>query len=106
VSPYIPPEHDHVAYSALEYQIPNPDKSFLKKPPKVLVRRARLISFGFGAAELRFCSEARDQRSMVENEGIAHRPLVNQSLERISAGVQRFKVGIVPNTPPKGLDER
>jgi len=57
------------------------------------------------AIGLRFYSEARDRRSMVDNEGIAHRPLVDQRFDRLSAGVQRFKVAIVPNTPPKGLDE-
>jgi len=64
-------------------------------------------AFRIGAAGLQFCSEAHDQRSVVDNEGIAHlRPLVDQRFDRVSAGVQRFKLGIVPNTPPKGLDER
>jgi len=61
---------------------------------------------GIGAAGLRPCSEARDRRSMVDNKGIAHRPLVDQRFDRISAGVQRFKVAIVLKTPAKGLDER
>ena len=60
-------------------------------------------AFGIG---LRFCSEARDRRRMVDNEGITHRPLVDQRFDRVSAGVQRFKVAIVPNKPSKGLDER
>jgi len=61
---------------------------------------------GIGAGGLRPCSEARDRRSMVDNKGIAHRPLVDQRFDRVSAGVQRFKVVIVPKTPAKGLDER
>jgi len=39
---------------------------------------------------------------VADNEEIAYRPLVNQRFDRVSAGIQRSKVAIVPNTPPKG----